>query len=160
MPNQTVDFGDFVVWKASGDFYGTDVFICSHGGYDTNDGSFDLGDYGTGKPNLYFYGAHETSISEGLCNSIIASQDPTESAKSIMGPGSACWNYMLEEYPDDWFNAATRHAKQAYDDYQVYHDCLLVKGSSGIIYLKEVVNVLIDENVKYLNFHFMACRST
>lgn len=160
MPDQIKDFGDFVVWRVSGEYYGTDIFICSHGGYDDSDGSFDLADYGSGKPNLYFYGAHGESISESLCNSIIASETPSSAAKSIMGPGSSCWNYMLAEYKKDWFEAATRSAKQAHDNYQVLHDCLLIKGSSGIVYLKEVVNVLRDEGIKYLNFHFMACRKT
>ena len=160
MPNQIVDFDKFVVWRASGDHYSTDIFICSHGAYKENDGKFKLPDYGSGKPNLYFYGAHDSSITETECNTIIASKDPKSFAKSIIGPGSSCWNYILAEYPRDWFDAATNHAKQAKDNHKVLHDCLLIKGSSGIINLKQVIDTLISKGVKYLNFNYMACRTT
>jgi hypothetical protein len=158
MPNQIIDFGKFVVWRANGNNYSTDVFICSHGGYDNSNGNLTLPNYNTGKPNMFFYGAHGTSITEGTCNTIIASANPPGAAKSIAGPGSPCWNYILAEYKRDWFNGATASAVQAQKSYGVLHDILMIKGSSGIITLKDVLSTLASNNVKYLNYHYMACR--
>ncbi|PKH52009.1 hypothetical protein CXF68_15500 [Tenacibaculum sp. Bg11-29] len=159
MPNQIIDFGDFVVWRASGNHYATSVFICSHGGYDDQDGMFNIPDYGSGKPNMYFYGAHGESIIEGKCNRIIESENPINEAISIVGAGSSTWNYKLSEYPRDWFEAATQSAVKAKEDYNVLHDCLMIKGSSGIVTLRSVIDKLEKEGVKYLDFNYMACRS-
>ena len=159
MPNQIKIFDSFAVWRASGEHYGTDLFICSHGGYDETDAMFNIPDYGAGKPNMYFYGAHGKSITEGTCNKIIASEDPSSKSTSIIGAGSSCWNYTLSEYPRDWFDAATASAVKAKDDFNVLHDCLLIKGSSGNVKLKDIIDTLAKKGIKYINFHFMACRS-
>lgn len=159
MPNQIIDFDKFVIWRASGGHYGTDLFICSHGGYDETDAMFDLPEYGTGKPKMYFYGNHGKSITEGVCNGIIASENPAKKATSIVGPGSSCWNYTLIEYPRDWFEAATGSAVQAMEKFDVLHDCLLIKGSSDEVKLQGIVNTLAKKGIKYINYHYMSCRS-
>jgi hypothetical protein len=159
MPDMIKDFGDFVVWRVSGDSYGFDVFICSHGGYDEEDGSFKLPDYKSGKPNMYFYGPHGKTITVGECNNIIGSDKPEQEAKSIIGPGGDCWNYLLKEYKGNWFDAATKHAKMAKEEHNVLHDVLMIKEEAGIIHLKDVIKTLTDNGVKYLNYNFMACRS-
>jgi len=160
MPDMIKDFGDFVVWRVSGDSYGFDVFICSHGGYKEEDGSFKLPDYKSGKPNMYFYGPHGKSITESECNTIIGSEKPEEKAQSIIGPGGGRWNYLLQEYKKDWFDAATKYAKKAKEDHSVLHDVLMIKEKAGIIHLKDVIKTLSDNGVKYLNYNFMACRSS
>jgi len=159
MPNQIVDFGDFVVWRASGEHYATSVFICSHGGYSDEDGMFKIPDYGTGKPNMYFYGAHGESITEGVCNEIIGSEEPEKKATSIVGAGSSTWNYVLAEYKRDWFEAATRSSLIAKRDFNVLHDCLMIKESSGIVTLESVMKTLKKHGIKYIDFNYMACRS-
>jgi len=160
MPNQIVDFGKFVVWRFTGEHYATQAFICSHGGYDDNDGSFTLPDYNSGAPEMLFYGPHGEPITVGRCNHVIAQPDPKQEATAIAGPGSNIWNYRLSKFPSDWFDNATVSAKRAKETHDVNHDIILLKDQAGPTFLGEVIGTLDQRGIRYLAFHFMACRST
>lgn len=145
-----MDFGgtnDCIVrWKTN-QIQGSDLFICSHGGW--NGARTDIEDC-----QFYFYGSHDKPITAGECYTIMKS-DQRNKACSICGGGSL-WDYVLTEFPGDW-DTAIESVTEARSEHNLRYDCCMVSDARRNGEEIRVSHVLAAFS-GYDRYHLMACR--
>jgi hypothetical protein len=151
-----IDYGGpkqcLVRWKSNDDqTQGTDLFICSHGGWDKKSTT----KVPAGAEYL-FYGAKDDTITSGECLNIMKSGNARNQAQSMAGPDATVWDYTISEFKSDW-EQATAACKEAKEKHGVQYDVVMVKDKwAG----KKTIRVsdIFEAFPGYQRYHHMACR--
>ena len=132
---------------------GTDLFICSHGGWDGQSWT-KVPDNGT----MYFWNYNGKTITDDVCNQIMKGRNTLNpprqghDPRSTAGPGTSVWNYELTEFPGDW-HGATSSVSEANINLALRYDCVMIK--AGVtMWLADVFEAIHQ----YSRYHLMACR--
>ncbi len=149
-------------WKTDdGGTQGTDLFICSHGGWDGK--RFAKCPAGS---EVGFWNYHGQTITAKKCYEIMrVALDANHKRTSICGSGSPVWDYSLSEFPGDWSKAveeitvAHRNSGLAYDLVVIDDQARVLSVNNANqtvpVYLSDVIAAFPG----YARYHLMACRS-
>jgi hypothetical protein len=135
---------------------GTDLFICSHGGWDG--GSWTKV---PGNSTMYFWNYNGKTITADVCNQIMQGNNTLNTARgrqgydprSIGSGGSSVWDYMLDEFPGDWHGATASVSEANLLPNPLRYDCVMIKPGVTL----RLADVL-DQIQGYSRYHLMACR--
>jgi len=128
---------------------GTDLYICSHGGWDKKSlTQVPLNSM------MVFWGPKDQVISAQRCYQIMKGLDTD--VNSIAGGQATVWDYTITEFPGDW-TGAIESVEEAKETKGVNWDCVMINdqlANGATLKLSDVFFAYPG----YTKYHFMACR--